>query len=99
MPPPAPQLKVKIQIPTDKIITSIVQMYGTDEKELKKSALELAGYVLESYTDHNQMKKDIFGTFVTQKNLMIAMQKEVQRRFPAEAEILRQVFGEFLFGG
>jgi hypothetical protein len=90
--------KVKIQIETKKLVPVILFLYmnGDDEKGIK-SALELAKCILEAYDDMTQMKKDILETFVSNKSMIAAMEVEMKRRYPLEMDILKHIFGAFLF--
>ena len=95
-PPPE---KTRVKIETKKLIPAIIFMYQSENENVIKSALDLAGYIMESYDDVNEMKKDIFTAFVTDKSMVFAMQRDVERRYPIEAKSLKNIFGEFLFGG
>lgn len=91
--------EIKVKIPTKKLIVGIVTMYQSDDETLQKSAIELAKYVTESYDSYSRMQHDIFEAFVSSKQMLLAMQKDFERRFPKEVETLKIIFGAALFGG
>ena len=95
----ATQERVKVQILTKKLIPAIIFMYQSEDPKIINSALELSGYIMESYDDIGEMKHDIFESFVGSKGIVKAMQLDCERRFPIECKSLRNIFGEFLFGG
>lgn len=88
-----------IKMPTSKAIITVVSMYNSENSNLKSLALEIAGYVIEAYHDKEELKQDIFGAFVGSKSPSVNRQRLMERQYPKEMEILKSVFGEFLFGG
>lgn len=90
---------IMVKVPTHKIIIPIVEMYKSEDEHMKSMALQLAGYIIEAYEDHNQFKKDIFGTYVSGSTLSLGLAKNMKRMFPDETKILEEIFGAFLFGG
>lgn len=103
--PPGPitsrqEKQVMVKIPTAKVVTSMVTMYRSEDESLKKSAIEMAGFIVEAYDDKEQFKKDVFGSFVAKKSgLILGIQKDLERIYPEEAKALKEIFGAFLFGG
>lgn len=97
MPPAVKPTKVAIE--TKKLIPAIVFMYQSENKGMINMSLELAACIMESYTNAKEMKKDILETFVGRKSMYVAMQRDVERKFPVEARSLKNIFGESLFGG
>ena len=93
------QPKIMVKIPTQKIIVAMVDMYKSEDPNLKETALEFAGHIIEAYEDNDQFKKDVFHSYVSGGNLTIALKKNIERMYPEEANILKEIFGAFLFGG
>ena len=96
--PKQPEKKIKVKVPTDKLVLAIVEMYSSQEHEMQKLAGELAACIFESYNDKDEMKKDILGTYTGKKIMIEGMVMNIKRQFPEESKILSEVFGLFLFG-
>lgn len=97
-PNPPRNIRKKVQILTTKLIPAMIKLYQMDDEFCKKSAIDLASATIESYSDYNEMKKDIFGCFVSDNNMLISMQLNMERRYPEETNILKEIFGISLFG-
>ncbi len=92
-PPVKPQTKVKV--PTRKLTIGIVELYKTKDPSL---AADLAGYILESYSDKEEMIRDILAAYVDRKSIITAMRSNMKKIYPEESKTLAEIFGLFLFG-
>ena len=100
MSPPLPLNKrVLIGIPTNEVVHSIIKMYQSEDEDLKNSAINFAGHIVEGYHNKSDLQRDVFGSFIDKKHGIEKMIPHMERIFPEETSILRELFGVFIFGG
>lgn len=97
-PTPPTKPKTKVSVPTHKLILGIVELYKMKDPRPKELAADLAGCVLESYSDKEEMIRDIIGTYIAKKKITTIMKLDMKRTFKEDAKILSEIFGVFLFG-
>ena len=90
--------KTKVEVDTSKLVLVIVEMYISEDPKMKDLAGHLAGCIIESYTNKDQMTADILGTYVSKMKLVASMRVNMKRIYPEASKILSEVFGIFLFG-
>jgi hypothetical protein len=88
----------KVQVPTQKLVLAIVELYTNENEGLKKLAIELAASIIEGYENKDQFRMDVLGTYST-SNAIFAKVNTMKRAFPKETKILSEIFGAVLFGG
>ena len=96
---PSPKPKAtKAQVPTQKLVLGIVELYKIGDPRAKELAVDLAGCIIESYDDKDRMKRDIVGAYTSEKLIFKAMSMEMKRMYPDISKVLSEIFGAILFG-
>ena len=87
----------KVQIETAKVVLAIVELYKSKDEKSKLLAIDLAGNILETYSEKEQMRMDILGSYVS-GSILAGRISSMKRSYPDESKILSEIFGIFLFG-
>ena len=95
-PPKAPKKKVEVE--TSKLILIIMELYKSEDPQVKGLVSYLAGCIIESYADMQDMINDILKTYVTQSKMIAKMRIDMKRLHPEDSKILSNIFGVCLFG-
>jgi len=95
-PPKSPKKKVGVE--TSKLVLIIMELYKSEDPQVKGLVSYLAGCIIESYVNTEDMINDILKTYVSQSKLIAKMRIDMKRLHPKDAKILSDIFGVFLFG-
>ena len=87
----------KVQVETAKVVLAIEELYKSESPKTKQIAIDLAGSILETYIDKEQMRMDILGAYVSGGSLASRI-SAMERAYEDKCKILSEIFGIFLFG-